>query len=91
MEHAHSARNRKNVENSTSVGSFSDAALITQPAHALFSATLRVFYKRLTLMKRHTQLSTHDMRTMTLHNPPLTNVTIDVTTDPQTNGATVNQ
>ena len=45
--------------------------------------------KRLTLMRRQTQLSTHDMRTMTPHNPPLTNVTIDVTTDPQTNGATV--
>jgi len=40
-------------------------------------------------MRRQTQLSTHDMRTMTPHNPPLTNVTIDVTTDPQTNGATV--
>lgn len=28
-------------------------------------------------MKRQTQLSTYNMRTMTLHNPPLTNVTID--------------
>lgn len=40
-------------------------------------------------MRRQTQLSAHDMKTMTPHNPPLTNVTIDVTTDPQTNVAIV--
>lgn len=45
--------------------------------------------KRLTLTWRHTQSSTNDMRTMTPRNPPLTNVTIDDTTDPQTNGAIV--
>lgn len=50
-----------------------------------------VFHKRLTLMRRQTQPATHNMLAMTPHNPPLTNVTIDVTTDPQTNGATVNQ
>jgi len=47
--------------------------------------------KRLTLMRRQTQQSANDMKAMTPHNPPLTNVTIDDTTDPQTNGATVNQ
>lgn len=48
-----------------------------------------VFHKRLTLMRRQTQPATHNMLAMTPHKPPLTNVTIDVTTDPQTNGATV--
>ena len=62
---------------------------LNQLTHSL--AHTPSLFKRLTLMKRHTQLSTHDMRTMTPHNPPLTNVTIDDTTDPQTNGATVNQ
>lgn len=46
-------------------------------------------FKRLTLIRRQTQQSTNEMKAMTPHKPPLTNVTIDDTTDPQTNGATV--
>jgi hypothetical protein len=65
-------------------------SLTTHPTRTMFN-TYSESVKETHLNKAPNQLSTNDMKAMTPHNPPLTNVTIDDTTDPQTNGATVNQ